>query len=630
MLIFIKLLGKVLVLLPEAVPRTMAKLLGDLIFYLPTKRRHNLLSNIHHCFPERDRAWRENIARQSCRRMIEMGLFVLASPHMSLAQLKKRFALDPAFAKRIAENARDSHPAVLLVPHFSMMEALNMLPGMVEGDMQHCGVIYRPLKQKAIEQWVLDTRQRFGCELLSRKKGFKRAREILRQCGVVAVLFDQNAGSSGILTTFFGRICSASELPGLLAQKFNGLIGSVYTKHTGFWRGTITLEEHTRPEHSEEVVFLAHDWLEKRLQEDENICADWLWLHERWRHQDHPTLRFQLQSRRNHLQETCKYHAWKTLPRKTRIWIRMPNWLGDVIMAIPLIRALRKGRPDAEITLLAQNHFLPLLQELKVAERLIAIPRKGSGGYFSFFKKLAHDYPDVQVLLTNSTRGDLEARYIKAPQRFGIARPGKRRKLLTHTWQLPHDLDEAQLHQTRLWERFFQHFGLDTPLELQPLPLSAQTDSPANGPVGLIPSTENEPAKRWPVAHWREFIGAIPEQDFVCFGTPRDVEICNAVADGFGHRVKNRAGKTDLLEFARELTQCRVVVCNDTGGMHLANMLGVPVIVIYGPTNPIRTGPVFDAPSVNIQPDGCPSTGGRDIEGVEVNSVLEALNSVHQ
>ena len=68
-------------------------------------------------------------------------------------------------------------------------------------------------------------------------------------------------------------------------------------------------------------------------------------------------------------------------------------------------------------------------------------------------------------------------------------------------------------------------------------------------------------------------------------------------------------------------------VCNDTGGMHLANMMGTPVVVVFGPTNPVRTGPIFDAPKHILQPEDCPATGGLAIDGVTADRVLAAVRS---
>ena len=64
---------------------------------------------------------------------------------------------------------------------------------------------------------------------------------------------------------------------------------------------------------------------------------------------------------------------------------------------------------------------------------------------------------------------------------------------------------------------------------------------------------------------------------------------------------------------------------NDTGGMHLANALGVPLVALFGPTNPLRTGPVFAAPSRILQPPGCPPTGGAALAGLPPETVLAAI-----
>lgn len=92
-----------------------------------------------------------------------------------------------------------------------------------------------------------------------------------------------------------------------------------------------------------------------------------------------------------------------------------------------------------------------------------------------------------------------------------------------------------------------------------------------------------------------------------------------------GEHVEDVAGKTDLVDFAEALTRCAVLVCNDTGGMHIANALGVLVVGIFGPTNPVRTGPVFEGKVTVLQPEGCPKTGGMAIEGVGVEAVVEAM-----
>ena len=309
------------------------------------------------------------------------------------------------------------------------------------------------------------------------------------------------------------------------------------------------------------------------------------------------------------------FYGYAELPRKTRIWIRLPNWLGDIIMAIPLIRAIRKGRPDAEITLLAKSHFIPFLEKIEIADRLLSLPPKGVS-YFCDFLRLRKEYPDTHILFTNSFRGDLEARLVRAPQRFGMVRPGKKRPLLTHVWKLPPTLDETTEHQTAVWQKFLKYFGLQEPLNYTPLKWgNERMPNDLNTRIGLICGTENDPSKRWPPSHWRKLIQALlafsSRMHIMLFGTANDLPVTKMVARGFDpSRVENLAGKTDLVSFAEALLQCNAVFCNDTGGMHLANALGVPVIAVFGPTNPVRTGPIFEAPKYILQPPNCPTTGG--------------------
>ena len=68
-----------------------------------------------------------------------------------------------------------------------------------------------------------------------------------------------------------------------------------------------------------------------------------------------------------------------------------------------------------------------------------------------------------------------------------------------------------------------------------------------------------------------------------------------------------------------------MLVSNDTGGMHLANALGVPVVGLFGPTNPVRTGPVFNAPRAILQAPGSTPTGGGRLADLEAETVLAAV-----
>jgi ADP-heptose:LPS heptosyltransferase len=150
--------------------------------------------------------------------------------------------------------------------------------------------------------------------------------------------------------------------------------------------------------------------------------------------------------------------------------------------------------------------------------------------------------------------------------------------------------------------------------------------------IGLICGSENNPEKRWPVAHWqtliRQMAAARPAARFRLFGTANDRSITADVARGFGTLVEDLAGSTGLAKFAAGLAACDLLVTNDTGGMHLANALGVPVLALFGPTNPRRTGPVFQAPMRLLQPPDCAPTGGGNLEALPPDTVVAAADAM--
>jgi heptosyltransferase-2 len=632
LLFSLKFLGWLTAHTPEAVLRVIAAGFGDFIFFCLPRRRRLVLSNLHHAFPEKPRAWHRSIGRESCRRLIETGLLSLATPFLDHRRYGRIVAATPGLLAAYARH-RDAPAATLICsPHLSYWEAQTAMPLIVPAPFPEFGIIFRPLDNDAANTLVKSSRERFGMKLLSRKEGFAEALKILRRQGFVGVLFDQNAGLQGALTLLFDRVCSTTELPGLMAEKFNARVYGIYPRRLAFWRVEIGFEPVDHDGSSAHVTLGLNRWLESLLRRDDNLCASWLWAHDRWRNQDMPSRRFRLEAKRTLLARDLAARGHISAPRRTRIWIRMPNWLGDVVMALPLLRALRASRPDAELTLVAKKQFLPLLESWSIADRLHPLPSQGAG-YYRHFRALRMEFPDVWLLLTNSFRGDLEAWLTGCRQRFGLVRPGKSRPLLSHRFSQPADFDETTRHQLELWEHFLRHFGLAGPLDRAPQAIRAEATprdtahrSMPNPPIGLICGSENTPAKRWPVSHWRALIESLAGENFVLFGTANDAAITAAVAAGFpADRVRDVAGRTDLITFAREVCDCRLLVTNDTGGMHLANALGVPLIALFGPTNPVRTGPVFAAQVRILQPRGCPATGGGNLAEIRPETVADEI-----
>lgn len=113
--------------------------------------------------------------------------------------------------------------------------------------------------------------------------------------------------------------------------------------------------------------------------------------------------------------------------------------------------------------------------------------------------------------------------------------------------------------------------------------------------VGLNPGAEYGPAKRWPLENYAEVARAVLKRDpairFLVFGGGRDVETASAIVSAVGSRALSLAGRTTLREMMSMMSICRVLVTNDTGPMHVAAALGVPLVAIFGSTSPELTAP---------------------------------------
>lgn len=615
--------GWLLANLPEGAVRLLTWIVARLFYALVPSRRRLIHSNLHHAFPERSAAWRAATARECIRRFVETAFYSLASPYLSEKRIRQIVSGSDSLRKCFTEHRLQPRPTLFCSPHFAHWESQTALALTIDDTLPEFASIFRPIDNPSVDEFIKRTRERFGMRLLSRKQGFQEAIKVLRRNGFVGILHDQNAGNQGALTLLFDRVCSTTELPALLASKFDAAVYVIYPRYLGFWRVELQVERVVHDGTSAGLTIELNRWLEQRLRSDENQCTSWLWGHQRWKTQDAPHARFRLEQKRDLLPDELRLRNLQALPRGMRLWVRLPNWLGDVVMALPLLRALRAARPDMEITFVSKRQFIPFLQTLGLADHTRAVPQASGLAYFAEFWRARGEFIDCYLLFTNSIRGDIEAWCTGARQRFGLVRSGHPRPLLTHAHKLPKNYDESKNHQLALWTDFLGRFGLSAVPDRSPL----FGPSATRRGVGLICGSENTPAKRWPIFHWRALIAAMPEQEFILFGTANDRPITGKIAEGFGDRVIDLAGKTPLDQFCDRLRVCRVLVTNDTGGMHLANALGVPIVALFGPTNPVRTGPVFDSGVVILQPPGCPATGGGLLADLAPSVVAAELRS---
>jgi heptosyltransferase-2 len=272
--------------------------------------------------------------------------------------------------------------------------------------------------------------------------------------------------------------------------------------------------------------------------------------------------------------------------------VRSPNWLGDAVMALPAVRNLKTMLMDDLLAVASPQKLVALWQRCPFVDQVISLDEPKNiqvtaqqlrGGNFA-----------SAVLLPNSVRVATEAWLAGIPQRFGYARGG-RGLLLTRTIPAP-VRDPARLHQRYYYLDLVMALGgPDDPT----LPkLRKEPTTVAAGSRGLVlaicPGAEYGPAKRWPIENFvvvaRHFM-AKRRAKIMLLGAPVDVPVAEEFVQQLPG-VDNRVGKTSLDEFMAALVTARLVICNDSGAMHVASALGVPTLAVFGSTENQLTGPM--------------------------------------
>ena len=321
-------------------------------------------------------------------------------------------------------------------------------------------------------------------------------------------------------------------------------------------------------------------------------------------------------------------------PGTLRILVRGVNWLGDAVMTTPALVRLREACPSARITMLCQSKMTELWQGHPAVDEIIPI---GAGeGAWAVSRRLRAGRFDAAVILPNSPRSALEVWLAGIPARAGYARPWRNWLLTTAVKAVegrprmrkrtPAEIREllsvgrdsngafgidGSAHQIYDYLHLVGALGasrelVDPVLRVSPSEMVAARGKFLTGLtpafadsgsafVGLNPGAEYGPAKRWPLESYVEVARVILNRDpairILVFGGGRDVETASAIVSAVGSRALSLAGRTTLREMMSMMSICRVLVTNDTGPMHVAAALGVPVVAIFGSTSPELTSP---------------------------------------
>jgi len=481
-------------------------------------------------------------------------------------------------------------PVVLVLSHLGIWELFAQLMPKFVGYVRNASV-YQKLGNRFIDAHVRRTRSRTGLELFDRKDGFQPVIELLRSGGGVGVLCDQHAGDHGVWAPFFGRLASTSPLASLLARRTSAALvaAGVYTDGRARWRIVFLERFDTADSSVDALTSRINEIIEQQIR---RAPEDWFWVHNRWKT---PRPHFLL----------SQYKRGVYLPdgvspnlKPFRILIRSGNWLGDAVMSTPAVRAIKSGRPDAHITIAAPSKIAPMWKLVPEVDATITFPNN----FLFAASRLIRRQPsfDAAILFPNSLRAALEAYLGGIRRRVGYR--GHSRQWLLNQLVREREKPGHLEHQSNRYLRIARSCGAEMPnVKHQAskirIPNSDQPSTITDGPpkIGLCAGAEYGPAKRWLPERFAEVAAAVAAKlqvQWILLGIAQDAPIGEQISRALGDHCINRIGQTTLDQLIDELRECCLLLTNDTGTMHLAALLGVPVVAIFGSTEPLLTGPM--------------------------------------
>ena len=287
------------------------------------------------------------------------------------------------------------------------------------------------------------------------------------------------------------------------------------------------------------------------------------------------------------------------------ILILKPSSLGDVVQALPVLRLLKRHRPTSRIYWWLSSEFLPLLERDPDLAGIFPFERRGWtspwrwGALVQSVRRMRALHFDWVIDLQGLLRSGAFAWLADGAFTIGVDDPREPARAF-YDVAVPRPSDET--HAVDWYLEVLRRLNVPAHRDFTWLPARGEVAATVQRawPFGDAPVIGINPGarwlnKRWPLAHFAELIRrlALAREDlrFAIFGGAGDAALAEALDVTLPVRCLNLAGKTSLPEMIEWLRRCAVVVTNDTGPMHLAAALGRPVVALFGPTNPLRTGP---------------------------------------
>jgi heptosyltransferase-2 len=291
-----------------------------------------------------------------------------------------------------------------------------------------------------------------------------------------------------------------------------------------------------------------------------------------------------------------------------RILIRATNWVGDMVMSLPAIEAVRVNFPVSTIAVLARPWVIPLIENSPAVDRIIPLQKKGGAvqsiiEIIRISRMIRQMQFDLALLFQNAFEAALIAYLSGIKYRIGYSTDG-RRFLLSHA--IVKDDKILKYHQVTHYLSILRAVGWEAKTKdpvlnvnekdvkrVQAM-LRLQGIGEADFLIGLSPGAIFGPAKRWPPERFA-MIGDLAIERWgakvVLMGSSSEKAICGYVAKAMKNKTLDLCGRTTLGEAMAVIKGCDLFVTNDSGLMHVAAALDVPTVAIFGSTDHLATGP---------------------------------------
>ena len=334
-----------------------------------------------------------------------------------------------------------------------------------------------------------------------------------------------------------------------------------------------------------------------------------------------------------------------------KILVRAPNWIGDAVMAIPALEAIRRARAADDISILARPVVADLFSGQPFADRTIVYDfrgrHRGWGGRAKLIGELRREKFDAAVLLQNAFEAAWIAWRAGIRERIGYARDA-RGPLLTKALPVPGE-GEIPKHESSYYLELLHRAGWIPAVPPIP-PIRMKVSNEARGRAeetlrkaatsqgawrcAIAPGASYGSAKCWPAERFALFADRLISEcgaDVIFFGSPGENEIASRIRSNMKSSAISLVGETSMRDLAALFSSCQLFIGNDSGAMHVAAAVGLPVIGIFGSTDPEGTAPVTDQFTLIRERPSCSPcflrrcpVDHRCMTRISVDSVLDA------